>query len=542
MPFETCEAGVQVVGIHSAGHDTGVSLWENGELLYSVETERLTRRRHDHAAEAAVAALQRCPQFALDRVGLVAVSTGFRQALIKVEDCDSVRAAIAARTLHVSTRCELFGRPIPCLVVAHEASHAALALHYAGPVASALILVNEGRGSFSRNSVFDFSSGQMTLVEADTLPWFGSGFGWSAVGEAIGLGRGPSVAGKTMALGGFSAPDSALMDAILDVAPDLDRAPETRQVAERSRLLAAAKINGFDSRAALISSFQHLFTQTLTEHLERLLAQYPREVLALGGGCALNIVANSQLRDRMKVPVVIPPAPNDAGQALGAAIYAMRFLLGITPRPFPVYSVGAAQDADEIRNTLNEAGLSWTDYCPDHVAARLADGAVVAFSQGKAECGPRALGHRSLLAHPSLPGMKERVSVRIKEREWFRPLAPVMRDETLLRLRPDKPLSPYMLFNYDSDGLQIGEASHVDGTARIQTVAKDDNPRVHRLLESFEAVSGANALINTSLNAGGFPIAQTARDVLDDFWGREVDLFVFDDVMVDRTESPGRAS
>jgi len=525
---------MQIVGIHSAGHDTGISLWEDGELLFSVETERLTRRRHDHAAEAAVAALRAFPGFDVARVGLVAVSTGYRQALVQVEDSDRIRAAIAERTLHVETRCGLFGRSIPCVVVAHEASHAAIALHYAGAAASALILVNEGRGSFSRNALFDFTGGSLALLETDPLPWFGSGFGWSAMGYAIDLGRGPSVAGKTMALGGFAPPDPRLMEAILEVAPDLGQADETRRLAERSRLLAEGQIDSFDKRAALISSFQQLFTRSVTQLLTDRLAGRPREVVALGGGCALNIVANAQLRQELNVPLAIPPAPNDAGQALGAAIYAMRFILGIEPKPFSVYSVGEAESPEAVRRTLAEAGLASTDYCPDHVAERLAEGAVVAFMHGKAECGPRALGHRSILAHPGLGGMKQKVSERIKHREWFRPLAPVVRDETLKRLRPEAQLSPYMLFNYDSDGLGLSEASHIDGTARIQTLNHVDNPKLHQLLDRFERVSGQNGLINTSLNAGGRPIAQTTRDVLDDFWESEVDLFVFGESVVDR--------
>jgi carbamoyltransferase len=525
---------VQVVGIHSAGHDTGVSLWEDGRLLYSVETERLTRRRHDHAAEVAVEALRSVAEFDPQRVGMIAVSTGYRQALVQIENSDHVRSAIAGKALHVETRCNLLGRPVPCVVVAHEASHAAIALHYADDVSSALILVNEGRGSFSRNSLFDFSSDRLSLVETDTLPWFGNGFGWSAIGQAIGLGRGPSVAGKVMALGGFSEPDPSLMDAILSIAADLDTADETRLLAERSRLLASVSVENFDDRAALISSFQKLFTQEVTKLLDQKLAERPREAVALGGGCALNIVANAHLRNRLQVPVVIPPAPNDAGQALGAALYAMRFVMGIRPQPFPVYSVGATEDTDAIMNTLQASGLSWRAYNPEHVAESLAAGKVLAFMHGKAECGPRALGNRSILAHPSMPGMKEKVSEKIKKREWFRPLAPVMREERLSKLRPDAPSSPFMLFNYDSGGLQLSQASHVDGTARIQTVRRDDNPKIHQLLECFEKASGENGLINTSLNAGGKPIAQTTRDVLDDFWSTDIDMFVFGDLVVER--------
>lgn len=533
MQLGTCET-VQIVGIHSAGHDTGISLWENGALLYSIETERLTRRRHDHAVEAALENLAAHPAFKPDRVGLVAVSTGFRQALVKIEDADRIRHSISQGVLHVETQCALFGRSIDCVVVAHEASHAALALHYAQEAKNALILINEGRGSFSRNSLFEYSGGGLSLLAVDPLPWFANGFGWSAIGNAIGLGTGPSVAGKAMALGGFSSPDQKLVDAILDVRRDIDRLSRAAQIAEQARFAEGTSMRDFDKRAALISSFQHIFTDTVRELFAKELARHDRDAIVLGGGCALNIVANSELRDTFNCPVIVPPAPNDAGQALGAAIYAMRFTRGIEPLPFSVYSVGEADLPDQIRTTLVQAGLKQRDYRPDHVARRLADGAVVAFAQGKAECGPRALGNRSLLAHPSLPGMKKRLSEKIKGREWFRPLAPIMRAETLVRLRPGAPLSPYMLFNYDSTSLNFPEASHIDGTARIQTVTSSENGGIHHLLSEFEQLSGENALINTSLNAGGKPIAQTTRDILDDFWDSDVDVFVFNNIMVER--------
>lgn len=534
---------MQIVGIHSAGHDTGVCLWRDGSLVYSIETERLTRRRHDHAVAAALEALRSVPGFDPAAIDLVAVSTVFRQSLVRVAEPEAAREAVRRGELHYNTTCDLFGITLPCVVVAHEASHAALALHYSGYDEPAAILVNEGRGSFSCNSVFHYREGRLTLEAIDPLPWYASGFGWSGVGYLLGYGRGPSVAGKVMALGGFGEPKPALIDAVLEVDRRVIDHGSDREAIGARLLARLDDPSDFHQRASLVSSLQHVFSDAVLALLRYHLELAGARRIALGGGCALNIVTNSRIRSELGAPVAIPPACNDSGQALGAAIYAQKFVLGTDPAPLQVYSNGRAESTEAICRTLAHAGITgWRDYDAGRVAAQIADGAIVAFLQGAAELGPRALGHRSLLAHPAREGTKRRVSDRLKGREWFRPLAPVVREERFAELRPGEPHSPYMLFNYAATKLAMPEATHVDGTARVQTVAAGMNPRLHALLRAFEAGSGENGLVNTSLNAGGRPIVQTARDLLDDFWKTEVEVFVLGDVMVERKRAAERST
>jgi len=152
---------------------------------------------------------------------------------------------------------------------------------------------------------------------------------------------------------------------------------------------------------------------------------------------------------------------------------------------------------------------------------------------GQGELGPRALGNRSLLGSPVVSGMKQRMSERIKHREWFRPLAPVMRMERFREVFKTDLASPHMLFSYDAVHANIPEAIHVDGTARIQTLASKDNLQLYELLSEFEKRTGIAALINTSLNQKGRAIAQTSNDVLDDFLDSDVDLFVFGGIMAE---------
>jgi len=532
-----------VLGIHSAGHDTGICLWEDGVLRFAMETERVTRRRHDHDVAAILPLLDRIPGFDPAGIDLVAASTVFRHSLMGIPDHRDVERRIADRDLHVETTCTLLGRTVPCVVVAHEASHAALAVHQAGYAAPLSVLVNEGRGSFSRNSLFFHDGDRLVLDAADALPWYGSGFGWSAIGYLLGFGKGPSVAGKVMALGGFAEATDAARNAILDIDPGLTLLGAAGQAEQGASLVRAMGLDGTILPAArLVAGLQALFSDAVLDLLRRHVARRAAVGVALGGGCALNIVTNSVLRSALGLPIHVPAACNDSGQALGAAIYAQNFLCGLRPRPFPVYANGTGEEPDRIRATLLAAGLPAVPYDEEIVARQLATGAVVAFHHGPAELGPRALGNRSLLANPALPGMKSRLSVGIKKREWFRPLAPVVREETFRSLYPDADPSPHMLFNFDGRRLAAPEAIHVDGTARIQTVCAAANPRLHGLLGAFERMSGVKALINTSLNAGGLPIAQTVRDTLDDFLSCDVDLFVFGDQMVQRSSLARRTA
>jgi carbamoyltransferase len=529
---------MSVLSIHSMGHDTGVCVWEGGRLTFALETERLTRRKHDHRVE-------RVLQHAIDagaldpaRVELVAVSTNVRASLLRVPDLEAAMERIRGGAPHHATTCELLGRRTPCLVVAHEASHAALALHFGGYADGTLVLVNEGRGSASRSSLFRHAGGKLEWAERDPLPWYGNGFGWSALAELFGFGKGPSVAGKLMAVGGYGAPSPAARELLLRADGRMQDDLSVRE-SEGRRLMARPEFRGgFQETAGVVATFQELFSETVWELVSRRMGELGCTGLALGGGCALNLNANTVLRTRLGRDVAIAPACNDAGQALGAGVYALAFWRGETPAPFGVYANGWAEGAHEYAEALRAAGLRPSAYDEAEVAEALAGGAVVAMVDGAGEIGPRALGHRSLLANPAAPGMRERLSERLKEREWFRPLGAVMRAARFAELYPGEHPSPYMLFTFPAPG-GIPGATHVDGSSRVQTLEHAAHPRLHSLLDAFERASGVPALINTSLNRREHAIAHTARDAVDDFAGRDVDLFVFGDLMARNRGSHG---
>ncbi|MEU3183990.1 carbamoyltransferase C-terminal domain-containing protein [Streptomyces sp. NPDC006923] len=522
---------MQVLSLHSAGHDTGVGYFKDGRLAFAVETERLTRTKHDHRSDIALRHVLSQEDVDADGVELVAVSTPVRSGLLRIPDLDRAMERIAGGAPHHRTTCELLGRRVECVVVTHEVSHAALAAHYAGHQEGTTVLVNEGRGQITRSSLFRVGGDGLEWLEKDPLPWYGNGFGWTAIGHLLGFGRTPSVAGKVMALGGYGSPDPRVRE-ILEavdhrVMHDLALAEEVRQdLASRPEFG-----RDFESMARVVATFQELFTETV----HGLLARHVREdgPIALGGGCGLNIVANSVLRERFGRAVAVPPACGDAGHLAGAGIYAQKYLYGQDVAPLSVYANGAANSREEVLAALSASGLEPVPYDRTAVAGELSDGGVVALVDGAAELGPRALGHRSLLGSPAVPGMRKRMSEELKQREWYRPLGAVMREERFAELFPGERPSPYMLFEYLLPEGMAPEARHINGTCRIQTLGPDE-ARLHTLLAEFETLSGVPALINTSLNGPGRAIAHTVRDVLEDFRDSPVDLFVLGDVMAYR--------
>jgi carbamoyltransferase len=264
--------------------------------------------------------------------------------------------------------------------------------------------------------------------------------------------------------------------------------------------------------------------------------------LVLAGGVALNCVANSRLwREGPFARVWVQPASGDSGTALGAAMQ-VAWELGDTVAPMRTAALGRGWDEAALERALGVAGVEFTrpDDIADAVAAVLADNGVVAWFQGRSEFGPRALGHRSLLADPRRPENLEKLN-DIKGREQFRPVAPMVLAERASSIFRDGPIpSPYMLFTHgvhDQWRDRIPAVVHVDGTARIQTVDRDDEPLVARMLESFEALTGVPVVVNTSLNTAGRPMVDDPRDALECFGSSPVDALAIGPFLLTRTRA-----
>jgi len=300
-------------------------------------------------------------------------------------------------------------------------------------------------------------------------------------------------------------------------------------------------------------------TDEIMLRLTRALArEYAIPNLCLAGGVALNCVANGKvLRDGAFREIWIQPAAGDAGGALGAALAAWHHELG-HPRnagrdQMKGANLGPSFADQEIAGRLAAAGAKFEMLSDDKTLARtaeaLAAGKVAGWFQGRMEFGPRALGNRSILADARAPAMQKNLNLKVKYRESFRPFAPsVLREDVAEWFELDRD-SPYMLlvagvredrrraisgdekslFGIDKLNVlrsEIPAVTHVDYSARVQTVDRETNPRYHALLSAFKARTGCGVLVNTSFNVRGEPIVGTPEDAFRCFMGTEIDVFV----------------
>jgi carbamoyltransferase len=265
--------------------------------------------------------------------------------------------------------------------------------------------------------------------------------------------------------------------------------------------------------------------------------------LCLAGGVAYNCVANSQVVARSGFKrVFIQPAAGDSGAALGAALWASHEVMNVPRRPSEHNTMlGPAFSEKEILEGLERfdvrfVRLEEAELCR-RVAALIHKDLIVGWFQGRMEFGPRALGGRSILANPCSPGMKDILNARVKFREEFRPFAPAVAAEaasTYFKL--DGP-SPFMLLAprvCPERAAEIPSVTHVDGTARVQTVSATQQPLFHRLIRSFAELSGVPVLINTSFNIQGEPIVCTPEDAIQCFLGTDIDFLAIGPFLVSK--------
>jgi carbamoyltransferase len=263
--------------------------------------------------------------------------------------------------------------------------------------------------------------------------------------------------------------------------------------------------------------------------------------LTMAGGVALNCVANTRLATKGPFDELwVQPAAGDAGTALGGALH-LAYLLGEQITPMQGADFGRSFTDEELASWLDSVHLRY-ERPPDvatAVAEALANDAIVAWFQGRSEFGPRALGHRSLLAHPGHARNLDRLNA-VKGREQFRPIAPMVLADRAGELFRGGPIpSPYMLFVHDVVPHwreRIPAVVHVDGTARIQTVDRDTEPMLVRLLERFAELTGLPVVVNTSLNTAGRPMVDDPRDALECFGSAPVDVLALGPFLLRRSE------
>jgi carbamoyltransferase len=297
----------------------------------------------------------------------------------------------------------------------------------------------------------------------------------------------------------------------------------------------------------LAYALQHRFEEIFFHLLNVLHELVPVDDLVMAGGCALNSVANGKLFERTSFRrTYIQPAAGDEGLAIGAALHTYHSVLK-QPRRTELKNayLGPEFSDSRIQSALRGAGLESQKVdrttLLDSVAEQIAAGKVVGWFQGRMEWGPRALGNRSIVAHPGLANMKDVLNARIKHREWFRPFAPSIKaDYQHEYFEHDHP-SPFMLHVYKirpEKRKALCAVNHVDDTGRLQSVTREENPLYYDLISAFHQKTGIPVILNTSFNENE-PIVCTPEEAIDCFQRTRMDVLAIGSYMVTKSEQNG---
>lgn len=568
---------MNILGISAFYHDAAAALVSDGRLVAAAEEERFSRKKHDSDFPA------RAVRFCLDHAGLaiedIDAVAFYEKPFLKLERVLFTHLAAFPRsfvpfliTMPLWLRRHL---RVPDLIereakwgrkprrqpvfVEHHLSHAA-SCFLMSPFDEAAILTVDGMGEWATTTCGTGRGASIALDHEIRYP-HSLGLLYSTMTAHLGF-RVNNGEGKVMGLAAYGQP--TYLDALRQVVQvegdgsfRLDMRyfvfhRAMRMPSRRWRRLfgvprqpeSELTQRHFDLAASLQAFLEDVLL-AITRHLHE---RYRLPDLCLAGGVSLNCVANGRIiRETPFERIFVQPGAGDSGTAVGAAAYAHAQLLG-GGRPAPMtdaYLGPAFTDAD-CERALKEKDIPYRRLpepdLQEHVAARLAEGRIIGWYQGRMEFGPRALGNRSILANPCRAEMKDILNDRVKHREWFRPFAPAILAEERERYFDLPVESPYMLLagpvHGDKQAL-VPAITHVDGTARVQTVAREQNPRYYDLIAAFGRRTGVPVLLNTSFNVRGEPIVCTPAEALSCFLRTDMDDLVLHNFVVDKREVAG---
>ena len=590
-----------VLGISAYYHDAAAALLRDGQIIAAAQEERFTRIKNDpdfprqaiefclrygglNAAELDCVVFYDKPVLKFTRLleTYLAVAPGGWRTFPEVVSNWLGGKLDLRKTIHE----ELPGLRVECpiLFTAHHQAHAASAF-YPSPFTEAAILTIDAVGEWATTTIGRGRGDTIELLKELRFP-HSLGMLYSAFTDYCGF-RINSGEYKLMGLAPYGEPihTEVILRELLDLKADgsfwlnLDYFNFLRGTTMTNGRFHRL-FGGPPRRPDEALEQRHMDVarsiQAVTEEVVLRLARHARELtgekhLCLAGGVALNCVANGRLlRERIFDRIWIQPAASDAGGALGAALAAWHPQQN---EPSPVRAradamrgslLGPEYSDEEIEATLRSHGARFqrlnTTGLLDSTVDLLRAGKVIGWFQGRMEFGPRALGNRSILGDARSPRMQSIMNLKVKFRESFRPFAPIVRRERVAEYFDLTEESPYMLLvapilpelrlpvPAGMKGLELLKqarstlpaVTHVDYSARIQTVARQDNPLLYELLLRFERATQCGVLVNTSFNVRGEPIVCTPEDAYRCFVHTEMDYLMLGNFVLDRTEQPAR--
>ncbi len=523
-------------GIRIGNWDAASALVQGGQIIAAAEEERFTRAKH-----------------APGSLPTNAIRYCLKQAGITIRDVDCVvfpgRTYINMRSRLESYFRHIFGHAPRIELLDHHLCHAASAYRASG-FSDALVITFDYSGDSLATTVRRARGGEMSVLAETPFPQ-SLGVYYAMITQHLGFDFMEDEY-KVMGLSSYGRPTYDLSDLLRTTTGgyelNLAMVRSTNGSGEpplspQEALFNDEFIRRFGSprvKGAAFDSTHEDFAASAQRHLEDVvlaLARHYHEAtglrrLCVAGGVAMNCVVNQRLAALPEFSdVFVPPVAGDSGLAFGAALEQAHREGEPPPAPLVHAAWGPDYTDGDIAQACREVGarVRHTDDPAADAAELIARGRIVGWFQGRMEYGPRALGHRSILADPRLPEMKDRVNAVVKFREGFRPFAPSVREEYAVDYFESPFHSPFMTFTFDvrhDARSKIPAVTHVDGTARIQVVRRETDPLYDRLISEVGRRTGVPVVLNTSFNIKGQPIVENPNQAISTYFGSGLDALV----------------
>jgi len=572
---------MKILGFNCYGHDSAATLVIDNKVVFAVEEERLTRKKHYGGIP--IESIKACLDFAKIKMSDIDHVTFFWKpsisyskipvflfkywykvpALLKeqrsftVEENLGMLNYLSQMNRLPKTLQELFPNEkmkFKFHMIEHHLCHAA-STFFSSPYEEAAIMTIDGAGEWNTCLMAHGKGNKITKLAAVDTPYSLGAF-YQAVSRHLGfkLIEGP---GKLMGLSSYGNPNTPVYDKMkklitltsnggfkLDMSYFSYHYTRKTGVSEKfQRDFGPSKKEGKDwseHELNVAAAVQHVVEDVFIHMAKHLKKVTGSENLCIAGGVGLNSVANGLIASNgIFKNMFIQPAAGDSGTSLGSAMYLNHCILG-NKREYVMETafLGPGYDDDTYEAAIKKYNLPYVKTqkrYAEFAAKKLAEGKILGWFQGRLEFGPRALGNRSIIANPLVAEMKNVLNARVKFREGFRPFAAIVLEEDCGKYFDCAYPNPYMLMVYNVRPEYLGKLpaiTHVDNSVRIQTINKSENPHMQELLEAFRKETGYSVLINTSFNIKGEPIVANPDDAVRSFAVADMDYLVIGNYVV----------
>lgn len=523
---------MNILGLH-IGHNASACVVKDGKLVSAISTERISRKKkHELLKEETIRYALKEANLELEDIDAVTLSDysyDLARHIFTIKNPESdMNISSTHQTLFgnelVKTEGTLLGKNVNVYVVPHHTSHCASAYYTSDFDKAFCFSMDSSGGNVKANSLIAIGDGNK--LEAIECPGIMSGWAYGFFTEVLGLGKMLEKAGSMMGLASYGQPLQEVKDNIDKYVLNSFFYENTKYAEYKAfykdlfihlnSMIKHNQVPSQNGQITIAATVQLIFEESILKLLKE--KNYDESVnLCLSGGSFLNCNVNSRIKNETKYKNIHHyPACTDDGVAVGSALYIAH---NIFEEPRHKYT------PKEIAYTGHKYKYTEPNY--EEVAQLIAEGKIVGWFMGGSEYGPRALGNRSILADPRNFHNREIINFIIKKREWFRPLAPSILEEECYKWFEFDGVSPYML--YTAKVLQpdlIPAVTHIDGTARMQTVNEEMNAPYYKLIKEFYKITGVPMVLNTSLNGSNEPILETEEDAMKFYEKNDIDAMV----------------